>query len=128
MTMNRDEPVYAISVVERMVGLHAQTLRNYERWGLIKPFRSGGRIRLYSQNDLDRVRKIREWIEVFGLNVAGVEVMVKLQSRIAELETQVHQLTIEVVTLKSGPLSLPPQSGPPKSPSRQRSSKTVRRS
>jgi MerR family transcriptional regulator/heat shock protein HspR len=107
MTMDRDEPVYAIGVVERMVGLHAQTLRNYERWGLIKPYRSGGRVRLYSQSDLERIKKIKEWIDVFGLNVAGVEVMVRLQSRIHELETQVQRLTIEVVTLKSGPRQLP---------------------
>ena len=115
MTLDRDEPVYAIGVVERIVGLHAQTLRNYEKWGLIKPHRSGGRARLYSQNDIERIKKIKEWIAVFGLNVAGVEVMVKLQTRISELEIQVHRMTIEIVSLRSGPRSLPPEyaSGPP---------------
>jgi MerR family transcriptional regulator/heat shock protein HspR len=111
MTIGPDEPVYAIGVVERMVGLHAQTLRNYERWGLVKPQRSKGRVRLYSQSDLERIRKIKEWIEVIGLNVAGVEVMLKLQVRIAELESQVERLKIEMVYIKSGVKSLPGKGG-----------------
>lgn len=107
MTLDPREPVYSIGVVVRMVSLHAQTLRNYERWGLIKPGRMGGRVRLYSQADVERILEIKTGIETLGLNVAGVEVMIKLKTRIMELQDQVERLTVEVVTLRSGPRSLP---------------------
>ena len=107
MTLDPREPVYSIGVVVRMVSLHPQTLRNYERWGLIKPGRMGGRVRLYSQTDVERIREIKTGIETLGLNVAGVEVMLKLKVQIVELQTQVERLTVEVVTLRSGPRSLP---------------------
>ncbi len=107
MTLDPREPVYSIGVVVRMVSLHPQTLRNYERWGLIKPGRMGGRVRLYSQTDVERIREIKTGIETLGLNVAGVEVMIKLKTQIVELQTQVERLTVEVVNLRSGPRSLP---------------------
>ncbi len=107
MTVRRDEPVYAIGVVARMVGLHAQTLRNYERWGLVLPHRPGGRVRLYSQVDVERIRQINEWMADLGINVAGVEVMTRLLVRITELEGQVAHLTVQVITLREGPRSLP---------------------
>jgi MerR family transcriptional regulator/heat shock protein HspR len=96
-----------------MVGLHAQTLRNYERWGFLKPQRMGGRVRLYSQRDVERIKQVSEWMENLGINVAGVEVMTRLRVRILELEGQVAQLTIEVVNLKGGPRLLP---GPAREP------------
>jgi MerR family transcriptional regulator/heat shock protein HspR len=109
MTVGREDPVYAIGVVARMVGLHAQTLRNYERWGLVKPHRPGGRVRLYSQRDVERIRQINEWMDDLGINVAGVEVMTRLLTRISQLESQLAQLTIEVVNLRGGPRRLPGQ-------------------
>ncbi|GEM_PF-428702 len=112
MTFNRDEPVYAIGVVARMVHLHAQTLRNYERWGLVEPQRPRGRVRLYSQKDVERIRQVNEWMEGLGINVAGVEVMTTLLGRIAALESQVTQLTVEVVRLREGPRSLPGEIAP----------------
>jgi len=107
VTLDKDEPVYAIGVVARMVGLHAQTLRNYERWGFLKPQRMGGRVRLYSQRDVERIKQVNDWMEGLGINVAGVEVMTRLRVRISELEGQVARLTIEVVNLKGGPRLLP---------------------
>ena len=113
MTLGRDEPVYAIGVVVKMVRLHAQTLRNYERWGLIKPVRPSGRVRLYSQRDVERITQIKSWMDDLGVNVAGVEVMMKLRERIAELEGQVTQITIELVRLRDGgPRSLPGRAQP----------------
>ena len=87
-----DEPCFVISVAARMVGLHAQTLRYYERVGLLDPARSRGNIRMFSPGDIRRVRWIKALIEDLGINLAGVEVIMRMQERIAELERQVHEL------------------------------------
>ena len=88
-----DEPCFVISIAARMVGVHAQTLRYYERVGLIWPSRSNGRQRLYSQADIDRLRRIKTFTEDMGVNLAGAEVALKLMARINELERQVQLLT-----------------------------------
>ena len=87
-----------ISIAARMVGVHAQTLRYYERVGLIWPSRSGGRQRLYSQADIERLRRIKTFTEDMGMNLAGAEVALKLVERIEELEHQVQEL--ETVLLR----------------------------
>ena len=97
------EPCFVISVAARMVGLHAQTLRYYERVGLVFPSRSGGRQRLYSVADVDRLRKIKTFTDEMGVNLAGAEVALKLIDHITELENQVETLTNEVVRLRAGP-------------------------
>ena len=88
MTLGYDEPTgyFVISVAARMLGLHAQTLRSYERQGLVTPSRTKGRIRLYSLEDLQRARLIRRLVEDLGVNLAGVEVIMHLTDRIRELE------------------------------------------
>ena len=96
---SREEPVYAIGIVARIVGLHQQTLRNYERWGLVVPNRSEGGRRYYSQTEVEMIQKIREWIEVLGLNRAGVEVMRKTYRRIKLLEHENNQLKLELIKL-----------------------------
>ena len=68
-----EEPAFIISVAARMLGVHAQTLRYYERVGLIIPSRSRGRIRLYSRADLERVRQVQGLIDKLGVNLAGAE-------------------------------------------------------
>ena len=83
---NENDPVYAIGVVSRIIGVHQQTIRNYERWGLVIPSRSLGGRRYYSQVEVEMIQKIREWIEVLGLNRAGVEVMKKAYRKINLLE------------------------------------------
>ncbi|MDA1296551.1 MAG: MerR family transcriptional regulator [Chloroflexi bacterium] len=107
MSFGRDEPVFAIGIVARRVGVHQQTLRNYERWGLVAPNRSGGGTRYYSVRDIERIEKIREWIDVLGINRAGVEVMTRLLRRIAELEQEVRDLKIDAVKSRPGPERLP---------------------
>jgi MerR family transcriptional regulator/heat shock protein HspR len=79
---------FVISVAARLVGVHEQTLRYYERAGLVEPARSKGRIRLYSLYDLERVRQIRRLTEDLGVNLAGVEVIMRLTDRIRELESE----------------------------------------
>ncbi|MDO8749609.1 MAG: MerR family transcriptional regulator [Dehalococcoidia bacterium] len=96
MTTSRDEPLYVISVVARMVGLHAQTLRYYERAGLIAPSRSVGNRRYYSERDLERLRRIKTLMDDMGMNLAGAEVVLRLTERIGELEQQVYLLTDEI--------------------------------
>jgi MerR family transcriptional regulator, heat shock protein HspR len=83
---------FVISVAARMLGLHAQTLRSYERQGLVTPSRTKGRIRLYSLEDIQRAQLIRRLIEDLGVNLAGVEVIMRLTDRIRDLEAEVAEL------------------------------------
>ena len=104
MTPNDDfttEPCFVISVAARMVGLHAQTLRYYERVGLVMPSRSGGRQRLYSIADVERLRRIKTFTDEMGVNLAGAEIALKLVDRIRELEAEVEALTNEVARLRA---------------------------
>ena len=94
------EPCFVISVAARMVGLHAQTLRYYERVGLVLPSRSGGRQRLYSIADIERLRRIKAFTDEMGVNLAGAEVALKLIDRIRELESQVATLSGELERLR----------------------------
>ena len=95
------EPCYVISVAARMVGVHAQTLRYYERVGLVAPSRSEGKRRLYSPRDIERLRRIKALSEDMGVNLAGVEVVLKLMERIIHLEGQANRLTEEVERLRT---------------------------
>jgi MerR family transcriptional regulator/heat shock protein HspR len=87
---------FVISVAARLVGVHEQTLRYYERAGLVEPARSKGRIRLYSLHDLERVRQIRRLTDDMGVNLAGVEVIMRLTDRIRQLEQQLDDLEDEL--------------------------------
>ena len=84
-----------------MVGLHQQTLRNYERWNLIIPYRSPGGTRYYSIIDIEKIEKVKDWIEKFGINRAGIEIITELMKEILELENKVNFLQSELVRYKS---------------------------
>jgi MerR family transcriptional regulator, heat shock protein HspR len=90
-----DEPCYVISVVARLVELHPQTLRYYDKIGLLRPSRTRGRTRLYSLRDVEELRKITRLIEDLGVNLAGVEVIMNMSSRIAELQRELVALQEE---------------------------------
>jgi MerR family transcriptional regulator, heat shock protein HspR len=92
---------FVISVAARLVGVHEQTLRYYERAGLVEPARSKGRIRLYSLHDLERVRQIRRLTDEMGVNLAGVEVIMRLTDRIRVLEQHITELEAEVRRLRA---------------------------
>lgn len=96
MRRDNDEPRYVISVAARMVGLHAQTLRYYERLRIIEPSRSGGKRRLYSSRDIDRLLQIKRLINDLGVNLAGVEVILRMAERMLELERQLRLLESRV--------------------------------
>jgi MerR family transcriptional regulator/heat shock protein HspR len=84
--VDRQRGVYMISVAAELAGMHPQTLRIYETRGLITPKRSSGNTRLYSQEDVDRLRRIQELTTEMGMNLAGVE-------RVFELEQQMERMT-----------------------------------
>lgn len=86
-----DEPCYVISVAAKLVDLHPQRLRYYDRIGLLRPSRTEGRIRLYSQRDIETLRKISRLTEDLGVNLAGVEVILNMSRRIQELQRQLEQ-------------------------------------
>ena len=96
----KDEPCFVISVAARIVGVHAQTLRHYERVGLIWPSRTSGRQRLYSMADIERIRRLRTLTEDMGVNLAGAEVALKLMARVEELEGEVAELNEKVATFR----------------------------
>jgi len=95
-----DEPCYVISVAARMVGMHAQTLRYYERAGIIEPSRSRGRIRLYSQADIARLRQIQRLISELGVNLAGAEIILRLNDRIRDMDEEMGRLRAEMQRLR----------------------------
>ncbi len=83
---------FVISVAARMLNVHPQTLRYYERAGLIAPSRSKGNIRLYSPEDIQRAMQIKRLIEDLGVNLAGVEVIMRLTDRLREQEQELADL------------------------------------
>jgi MerR family transcriptional regulator, heat shock protein HspR len=85
------EPVYVISVVSRMLQMHPQTLRKYERAGLVQPSRTEGMLRLYSDDDVRRLRLIKRLVEDFGLNLAGVELVLQLRERMTLLRSRLQE-------------------------------------
>lgn len=91
-----DLPVYVISIAAQMVGMHAQTLRQYERIGLVEPKRSGGNIRLYSRADVARLRQVQRLIADLGVNLAGVEVILRMNEKMREMEQQMEALRQEL--------------------------------
>jgi len=100
--MNQDEyePRYVISIAARIVGVQTHTLRYYERIGIIEPSRSRGNIRLYSERDIAQLRRIKTLMDDLGINLAGVEVILRMAQRVAELQRQVEELESEVQSLR----------------------------
>ena len=92
--------IYVISVAARMLGVHQQTLRYYERAGLVVPSRSQGNRRYYSERDLERLRRIKTMMDDMGMNLAGAEVALRLTERISKLEAQVQRLVSELNRLQ----------------------------
>jgi MerR family transcriptional regulator, heat shock protein HspR len=88
-------PRYMISVAAELVGMHPQTLRIYEAKGLVRPKRTPGNTRLYSEVDLDRLRLIQRLTTELGLNLAGVEVVLRLEDEVARLRRRIDRLERE---------------------------------
>ncbi len=90
-----EEPVYLISVAARMCGLHPQTLRLYERLGLIQPHRVGNSKRLYSEADIARLRRIQRLTQQLGVNLAGVEIILRLLERIEQMNNEMAEVVAQ---------------------------------
>ncbi len=103
-----DEPVYLISIVAKILDIHPQTLRQYERENLITPSRSNGRIRLYSQRDIDKIKMILRLTRELGVNLAGVDIAIRLKEQIEVMEQEIAELRHALaLTRNSG--SVPPE-------------------
>jgi len=105
--LDEDQPCYVISVAARIVGMHAQTLRYYERAGLLRPSRSRGRIRLYSLADIARVRQIQRLINDLGVNLAGAEVVLRMNRQMQEMQQEIDALRQELQRLRDRRLPAP---------------------
>jgi MerR family transcriptional regulator/heat shock protein HspR len=104
-----EQPIYVISIAARLVGMHQQTLRYYERAGLVEPKRTGGNIRMYSNNDIERIRQIQRWIDDFGVNLAGAEIMMRMSAQIGALQAELTATRAELDRLRSTRLPAPYQ-------------------
>jgi MerR family transcriptional regulator/heat shock protein HspR len=91
-----DEPVYLISVVASILEIHPQTLRQYEKEGLIEPSRTQGRMRLYSQRDIDKIKFVLQLTRKMGINLAGVDVILKLKTQMDAMSQEIKDLREEL--------------------------------
>ena len=104
MVSDTTEPRYVISVAARMVGVPTYTLRYYERIGVIEPPRSQGNIRLYSDRDIALLRQVKALMDDLGVNLAGVEVILRMRQRIIELQRRIDEAELELGRLRQAGL------------------------
>jgi MerR family transcriptional regulator/heat shock protein HspR len=88
--MRESEPLYVISVASRLLRLHPQTLRKYEREGFVAPSRTTGNLRLYSTEDIERLRQVKHLVEEQGINLAGVQLALGLTEQIRDLQERLR--------------------------------------
>ncbi len=88
--MTETLPVYVISVAARLLDVHPQTLRNYERAGFLRPTRTEGKRRLYSASDIERLRHLIGTVEQFGLNLTGLKMLLTLQRDLRDLDARLE--------------------------------------
>ena len=93
---NRSRPLYMIGVVADMLKVHPQTLRFYEKKGLLRPSRSVGRTRMYSQEDVEDLARLLRLTRDLGVNLAGVEIILKMRRRMVDMQKQIQDLVTYV--------------------------------
>jgi MerR family transcriptional regulator/heat shock protein HspR len=107
----KDRPVYVISIAAELVDMHPQTLRLYERKQLIRPGRSSGKTRLYSERDIEHLREIRRLTQELGVNLAGVEEIMRLRHELdgarSHLETNVRRIQDDITQRMTSWRTLP---------------------
>src|SRR5919107_855688 len=91
-----DSPIFVISVAAELAGLHAQTLRSYDRLGLVRPGRSAGGGRRYSARDIALLREVQRLSQVEGVNLAGIKRIIELESQVDALRSRVAELAAEL--------------------------------
>ena len=92
MTTDRGKPLYMIGVVAEMLKVHPQTLRFYEKKGLVRPSRTEGQTRMYSAEDVDEIARLLRLTRDLGVNLAGVEIILKMRRRMLEMQKQIEDL------------------------------------
>lgn len=97
----KSRPLYVISIVSEMLNIHPQTLRQYERIGLIKPSRTIGNNRLYSEEDIEKLKFIITLTKDMGVNLAGTEIILNMKNQIEELQEQI-ELMKDFIKMKLG--------------------------
>ena len=97
-----DEPRYVISIAARLLGTQTYTLRYYERIGLVEPKRSQGNIRLYSDRDIALLQRVKSLVDDMGVNLPGVEVILRMMQRMGEIQNELEQAQKEVKKLRGG--------------------------
>ncbi|MGZ4104312.1 MAG: heat shock protein transcriptional repressor HspR [Actinomycetota bacterium] len=100
VTDDRDRALYVISIAAELSGVHPQTLRMYERKGLLRPKRTEGRARRYSERDIEHVRMIQELTQDRGINLAGVEMVMELTRLMDQMEERLDQLRREAEEMR----------------------------
>ena len=96
------EPRYVISVAARMLEMHTYTLRYYERVGIIEPGRSQGNVRLYSDHDIAVLKKVKSMVDDMGINLPGVEVILRMAQQMLDLQSELEQVHEELARLRGG--------------------------
>jgi MerR family transcriptional regulator/heat shock protein HspR len=101
---DRGRPLYRISVVAEMVAVHPQTLRLYERKGLIRPSRTTGRTRLYSAEDVEEIRLILRLARELGVNLAGIEIILKMRRQMQAMQQELEAAASHAGREPGGPV------------------------
>src|SRR6476646_9054412 len=96
MAARFNEPLFVISVAARLVEMHPQTLRKYEKEGLIEPSRTSGNLRLYSDRDIERLRQVKYLVEECGLNLAGVQLALEMTNSMHELRDRLSRMAASI--------------------------------
>jgi MerR family transcriptional regulator/heat shock protein HspR len=99
---NDEARTFLISVAAELAGMHAQTLRTYDRLGLVSPQRSSGGGRRYSQNDVDLLREVQRLSQDEGVNLAGIKRIIELTNQVDALRARLAELAEELEALRSG--------------------------
>jgi len=99
------EPRYVISVAAKMLDMQTYTLRYYERVGIIEPRRSRGNVRLYSDRDIAVLKRVKALVDDMGINLPGVEVILRMMKRVGELQDELERAQEELQKLRGGELS-----------------------
>ena len=96
------EPRYVISIAARMLKVQTHTLRYYEKVGIIEPRRSRGNVRLYSDRDIALLKRVKSLVDDMGVNLPGVEVILRMLQHVGELQTQLEEAQAELNKLRGG--------------------------
>jgi len=104
--------MYVISIAARLVGVHQQTLRYYERAGLVEPKRTGGNIRMYSNADIQKVRTLQRLMDELGVNLAGVDIILRMSEQIRQLQDELAATRAELDRLRATRLPAPYRGAP----------------